>query len=145
MRVALRYCAFSLLLQLVHGQCFLSIHLHKFENMYNMEFRQERDNDPFCCCDKKGGSTCWSSLDEISTSSCDPEKLCDTYFVATLSSNQNFETWPTMFRSKVFEDSSTSKNVNYTFYFFLSEVPTESVCAYMRYLICIILSNYYWA
>ena len=123
---------FSLLLQLVQGQCFLNIHLHQYENMYNVEFRQDETKGPFCCCNQKGGH-CRSNLQQLSTMFCDPEKLCDTYFVATLSDNQNFESWPKMLTSEVFEDSSKSTDVNYTFHFFLSKVPSESVCAYMIY------------
>ena len=130
MHVSLRFYAFSQQSQLVHGQCFLNIQLHQYENMYNVEFRQERDNEPFCCCDQ-GSDTCRSNLDKIITSSCASNKMCDTYFVATLSNNQNFETWPIMLTSEVFEDSSTLE-VNYMFYFFLSKVPSESVCVYMR-------------
>ena len=133
--------AFSLLPQLVHGQCFLNAQLHRYENMYNVEIRPNGQNGPYCCCDQ-GGGTCRSSLSQISTTSCSsPNKFCDTYFVATLSDGQNFETWPTMFTSRVSKDSSTSTNVNYMFSFFLSKVPSESVRLYMRYLICIIVSN----
>ena len=125
------FYAFSLLLQLVHGQCFLNIQLHQYENMYNLEIRTHGNSDRFCCCDK-GGNTCWSNLDEISTSSCKNTR-CETYFVATLSESQNFETVPTMLTSEVLSIGSTSFNVDYTFEFFLSKVPSESVCAYIRY------------
>ena len=98
--------------------------------MYNVEFRQDETKGPFCCCDQ-GSSKCQSNLDEIITT-CHPKILCDTYFVATLSEKQNFRPWSTMWTSEVFDDSSTRTDVNYTFPFFLSEVPSESVCAYMR-------------
>ena len=124
------FYAFSLLLQLVHGQCFLNIHLHQFQNMYNVDFRPDETMGPFCCCDD-GKSTCRSKLDEISTSSCN--KKCETYFVATLAESQKFETTPTMLTSEVFSSRSTSIDVDYTFQFFLSKVPIESVCAYIRY------------
>ena len=127
--MSLSFYAFSLLLQLVHGQCILNIHLHQYENMYNVEFREDKTNGPFCCCDK---GKCRSNLDKIAQSPCNSNKFCDTYFVATLSENQNFETWPPMSTSEVFEESSSKNDVNYTFHFFLSEVPGESVCAYMR-------------
>ena len=134
--------AFSLLPQLVHGQCFLNAQLYQYENMYNVEFRPNQNNGPFCCCDH---STCQSNLNQLSTTSCSSSnKLCDTYFVATLSENPNFETWPTMLTSDVFEQSSTSTNVNYTFHFFLTKVPSESVCVYIRYY-ALYYQTIYWA
>ena len=113
---------------MVHGQCFLNIQLHQYENIYNVEIRPDL-TDPFCCCDQ---NRCQSNLDEISKKSCDRDQLCDSYFEASMLESQNFETWPTMFRSEVFEDSSTRTDVNYTFYFLLSKVPSELVCVNMR-------------
>ena len=121
---------FSLPLQMVHGQCFLNIQLHQYENMYSAVFRSERNDDPFCCCEQ-GGGHCQSKLVDISTKTCNDD-FCDTFFVATLSDSHNFETWPRMWMSDVFHGSSTRTDVNYTFHFFLSKVPIESVCVHMR-------------
>ena len=96
--------------------------------MDNVEIRPSKSKDQFCCCDQ-GDNTCQKNLEAFSSNKnkCASNKLCDTYFVVTLSDYQNFEPCPTMLQSNVFTENSTSTDVNYKFQFFLGGAPSESV------------------
>ena len=73
------------LFQLVYGQCFLSVGLTQFQNLYSLEIGQDHwGNDIFCCCD---AATCYYNANQFSLDTC--ESRCDTYFILSFSKCQD--------------------------------------------------------
>ena len=109
-------------LQLVNGQCFLSIGLIQFQNLYSLEIRPDWANGPFCCCD---GATCQSNANQFTLDTC--EYFCDAYFVLSFSECQDLLSCSVTKTTDTSLDSATTTDVNYDFHFIIGSSAVEQV------------------
>ena len=108
-------------LQLVYGQCFLSIGLTQFQNPYSLELSS---SGSYCCCDDSS-STCQDSIDDFSLDTCESD--CDTYFALSFSECQDFAPCPLTMITDISANSATTTIVNYNFDLNVSSTAIDSV------------------
>ena len=111
----------SYLFQLVYGQCFLSVGLTQFQNLYSLEIPY-LGKELVCCCD---AVPCYYNANQFSMDTC--ESFCDTNFVLSFSECQDLPSCSVTMTTDISGNSDITTNVNYDFHFIVSSSAIEQV------------------